>query len=292
MFRSSNTPSTILASATLAGALLMAAAAQAATLAEIRDSGTLRVAIADEVPYGYTDDNGDVKGAGPDVAKHIATALGIERIEWVTTSFDDLIPGLQEDRFDMVAAEMAILPERCQRAAYSEPNTSYGEGLLVKAGNPEEISAYDDFAQRDDIDVAILNGANQREILQALGVPEERITPIASNADAIEAITSERADAYAGTGLTVSALDKRSPDVEVALNFNDPVVDGQPVRSWGGFTFAKGNDALRDAVNEQLIAYKDSEAWEQTLAGYGFTQDDILGSFKYTTAVLCGDRAR
>ena len=75
--------------------------------------------------------------------------LGIEpdNIQWVVTNFSSLIPGLQANRFDMTAAEMAIRPERCQKVVYSEPNTSYGEGLLVADGDPKDIHTYSDFAK-------------------------------------------------------------------------------------------------------------------------------------------------
>ncbi|WDR02641.1 transporter substrate-binding domain-containing protein [Devosia algicola] len=137
------------------------ASVSAASLADIQKSGKIRIAVANEIPYGYIDPNGDAKGAGPDVAKHIMDKLGIKDIEWVTAEFSGLIPGLQADRFDMVAAEMAVLPARCEQVIYSEPNTSYGEGLLVAAGNPDDIHSFDDFAKRKDIKVAIMAGADQ-----------------------------------------------------------------------------------------------------------------------------------
>src|SRR5690606_2393063 len=82
-------------------------AAQAADLDAIKSKGTIRIAVANEIPYGYMDISGEAKGAGPDVAKHIVKELGIANIEWIPTSFSSLIPGLQANRFDMVAAEMA-----------------------------------------------------------------------------------------------------------------------------------------------------------------------------------------
>src|SRR5690606_7233756 len=88
-----------LLAAAAACTLGQAATVQAADLAAIRESGTLRVAIANEIPYGYMDLNGEAKGVGPDVAKHIAKALGIGKIEWTTTAFGSLIPGLQADRY-------------------------------------------------------------------------------------------------------------------------------------------------------------------------------------------------
>jgi polar amino acid transport system substrate-binding protein len=273
--------------ALLTASVAMGGVAQAATLEEIREAGTIRIAVANEIPYGYVDPTGEAAGAGPDVAKVIVEELGIENIEWVTTNFSSLIPGLQADRFDMVAAEMAILPERCQQVIYSEPNTSYGEGLLVASGNPKDVHSYQDFAERDDLTVAIMAGADQLEMMQALGVSEDRLVTIASNADAISTVSTGRADAYAATGLTASELAEQSDQVELASEFTDPVIDGEEVRSWGAFTFAQGNEDLRDAVNEALATYKATDEWAETLAGYGFTEADIEGSTARTTEELC-----
>ena len=250
-----------IALAALTAAAMATTAVSAATLEEIQASGTIRIAVANEIPYGYVDPNGEALGAGPDVAKHIVEQLGIENIEWVTTNFSSLIPGLQADRFDMVAAEMAILPERCAQVIYSEPNSSYGEGLLVAAGNPKGIHAYTDFAENPDLKVAIMAGADQLEMMQALGVPEANLVTIASNADAISTVSTGRADAYAATSLTATGLAGQGSGVEVAGEFVDPVIDGNEVRSWGGFVFAQGSTDLRDAVNEVLAEFKQTEDW-------------------------------
>jgi polar amino acid transport system substrate-binding protein len=187
----------VMALSAIAASALASTAVSAATLAEIQESGTVRIAVANEIPYGYVDPTGEAMGAGPDVAKAIMEQLGVENIEWVTTNFSSLIPGLQADRFDMVAAEMAILPDRCQQVLFSEPNTSYGEGLLVAAGNPKDIHAYSDFADNPDLRVAIMAGADQLEMMQKLGVDEANLVTIAANADAISTVSTGRADAYA-----------------------------------------------------------------------------------------------
>ncbi|WP_198585920.1 ectoine/hydroxyectoine ABC transporter substrate-binding protein EhuB [Pararhizobium haloflavum] len=283
-----NTRRNILAALTAGVAFVgVSGLAHAATLEEIRESGTIRIAVANEIPYGFVDPSGEAKGAGPDVAKQVVEELGIENIEWVTTNFSSLIPGLQADRFDVAAAEMAIQPERCQEVIYSEPNTSYGEGLLVASGNPDDIHAYADFAERDDLTVAVMAGANQLEMMQKLGVSEDRIVTIASNSDAISTVSTGRANAYAATGLTANELAEQSEQVELASDFSDPVIDGSEQRSWGGFAFANESTDLRDAWNEALATIKDGDEWAEIVGGYGFTQEDIDGSFNRTTEELC-----
>ncbi len=278
-------PRSILLSTT-AAMLTLGVSAQSATLEELQKKGSIRIAVANEIPYGYTDLNGDAKGVGPEVAAHLVKALGIDKIEWQTTNFGSLIPGLQADRFDLVAAEMAILPQRCQQVLFSEPNSSYGEGLLVAAGNPKDLHSYDDFKDKQ-YKVAIMAGADQLEMMQALGVDESQLVTISNNADAISTVSTGRADAYAATGLTAAELAKQSDRVELAANFQDPVIDGEAIRSWGGFTFAKNSESLRDAMNEELAKFKQTPEWQEILSRYGFSEVDQTESNAKTTAELC-----
>ncbi|HCP76693.1 MAG TPA: ectoine/hydroxyectoine ABC transporter substrate-binding protein EhuB, partial [Pusillimonas sp.] len=74
---------------------------------------------------------------------------------------------------------------------------------------------------------------------------------------------------------------------EAAQPFTDPVINGEPVRSWGGFTFAQDSEALRQKVNEALAAFKQTEEWKAILKKYGFSSADINESLKKTTAQLC-----
>lgn len=267
-------------------ALILTAPATA-SLEQIRQRGAVRVAVANEIPYGYLDLSGEAKGAGPEVAEAVLQRMGLPRIEWIASDFSALIPGLQARRFDLVAAEMAILPARCRAVAFSLPNSTYGEGLMVPAGNPKDLHAYTDFAERDDLTVAIMAGADQLEILQALGVPQQRMVMLDANADAIAAVSSGRADAYAATGLTVANLVDKSGRVEAVQRFADPLIDGEPVRSWGAFAFNAAANDFRAAFNETLAEFKQTEAWRVILSRHGFNETDLAASFERSTEALC-----
>ncbi|HEU0229318.1 MAG TPA: ectoine/hydroxyectoine ABC transporter substrate-binding protein EhuB [Burkholderiaceae bacterium] len=267
-------------------ALGIANQTNAETLKQIKDRGYIRIAVANEIPYGYIDPSGNAKGAGPDVATQVMKQLGVKEIQWVATNFGSLIPGLLANRFDMVAAEMAVLPPRCKKVIFSEPDSSYGEGLLVAKGNPDNLHSYEAFAKNGK-KIAIMAGADQLEMLQALKVPAGQMVTISSNSDAISTVATGRAAAYAATSLTASQLAAKSQKVEVAKNFKDPVVDGKPVRSWGAFVFSKKSTGLRDAVNKQLAKFKKTPAWSKIMTQYGFTEADNKASFEKTTSKLC-----
>ncbi|MDX3896093.1 ectoine/hydroxyectoine ABC transporter substrate-binding protein EhuB [Pusillimonas sp.] len=272
-----------MAMALLAGA---AGLAQAVTLEQIKKRGSLRIAVANEIPYGYMDLRGKPQGVGPDVAQHVAKQLGIKKIEWISTTFSALIPGLRAKRFDMVAAEMAILPQRCGHVLFSQPNSSYGEGLLVAKGNPKNIHSFEHFARSQD-KVAIMAGADQLEMMQAVDVPQERMVTISSNSDAISTVATGRAGAYAATSATIHQLAGKDDRVEAAAEFTDPVIDGEPVRSWGAFTFNTDSKDLVRAVDEELARFKQTEAWRQIMSRHGFSEADAEESFERTREQLC-----
>jgi len=270
-----------------AGMLTANGAVLADSLQEIQQKGKIRIAIAGEIPYGYVDLDGQAKGVGPDVARHVVKQLGIEDIEWKTTRFGSLIPGLRANRFDMIAAEMAILPQRCEHVDFSQPNSSYGEGLLVAKGNPHGVHSYEHFAKHE-ATVAIVAAADQLETLQALGVPQSRMMTLSSNSDAISTVATNRATAYAATASTVRQLAAKSDKVEAVEDFSDPVVNGQEVRSWGAFTFAPGSD-LGVAFDAELAKFKQTPEWVNIMKRHGFSPADIQASFEKTREQLCAE---
>lgn len=280
---------------TLATVLLFAVgvgSASAVTLKQIKHRGYARVAVANEIPYGYVGAEGKPEGPGPLVAEHVLKALGVKDIQWSVTAFGSLIPGLKANRFDMTAAEMAILPQRCREVIYSAPNTTYGEGLLVKKGNPDNLHGYEDFAKMPDTKVAIMAGADQLDMLHNLGVPDSQIVTIQNNADAISTVATGRAAAYAATGLTAEKLAEKSDKVQLAEPFHDPVIKGKEVRSWGGFTFNKDSKSFRDAFDKELEKFKKTDQWKSILSKYGFSKEDIDQSFKKTTKELCSQTSQ
>src|SRR5690606_41223012 len=103
-------PSRLAMALTLGAALITpVAAVSAATLEDIKQCGHIRIAVANEIPYGYVDMNGEAKGAGPDVAREVSKKLGNHKRERITTSFSPHIRGLRANHFDILHPEMALL---------------------------------------------------------------------------------------------------------------------------------------------------------------------------------------
>ncbi|KAA1183739.1 ectoine/hydroxyectoine ABC transporter substrate-binding protein EhuB [Rhizobium tropici] len=268
----------------------LAASANAASLEQIKKDGYIRGASANEVPYSYMDESGAAKGIGPDVAAAVLKSMGVKEVDWTVTPFGSLIPGLKARRFDFVAAEQNILPERCKQVQFTTPNSSYGEGLLVPKGNPKKLHSYEDIKKDPSLKVAIVSGADQLDFFHGLGIPESQIVMIQANADALSTIQTGRADAYAATELTVAKLVQGSTNVEHAEPFTDPVINGKSVRSYGGFDFRPEDKDLYKAFNTALEAFKKTDDYKKILISYGLSAESVEAARTKSTEDLCAGK--
>lgn len=268
----------------------LAVSAHAASLEQIKKDGYIRGASANEVPYSYMDESGAAKGIGPDVAAAVLKSMGVKEVDWTVTPFGSLIPGLKAKRFDFVAAEQNILPERCKQVQFTTPNSSYGEGLLVPKGNPKKLHSYEDIKKDPSLKVAIVSGADQLDFFHGLGIPESQIVMIQANADALSTIQTGRADAYAATELTVAKLVQGSTNVEHAEPFTDPVINGKSVRSYGGFDFRPEDKELYKAFNTALEAFKKTDDYKKILMSYGLSAESVEAARTKSTEDLCAGK--
>ncbi len=107
----------------------------------------------------------NLKGAAIDIATAVFQEMGIDNVEGHLTDWGELIPGVQAGQYDVITAGMAILPDRCENALFAEPEMQYGEGLVVQAGNPQDIHSYADIAENPDVTVALMEGTTQFDFL-------------------------------------------------------------------------------------------------------------------------------
>jgi polar amino acid transport system substrate-binding protein len=270
---------------TLVVALTLGTAFAQATVESLQEDG-ITIATANEIPYGWVED-GQAFGIAPEVATAVLETMGITNITWTVTEFGSLIPGLIANRFDLVAASQAVLPARCEQVSFSRINSSYGEGFLVLAGNPQNIHSYQDFVDNPNLRMGIVSGADQLDFAQAYGLAENQIVPLNANADAPSALTANRIDAYAATGLTAAGLAANNDRVDVVDPFEDPVIDGVAVRSYGAFTFSQDDAEFLAAYDEALAAFQATPAYREILTKHGLSDGDVDAALAASTADLC-----
>ncbi|PAV30848.1 ectoine/hydroxyectoine ABC transporter substrate-binding protein EhuB [Virgibacillus profundi] len=255
-------------------------------LAELQEAGTVTVGFANEKPYAYQED-GELKGAAVDIAKAVFAELGIDGMESQLADFGQLIPGLKAGKFDVITAGMAINPDRCENAAFGEPEMKYGEGLIVQKGNPLGLESYTDIADNPDVTVSVMAGATENEFLKTEGVNPDQIQSAPDIPATFSAVESGRADATTGTEMTIKmALESADTDqLEFVESFEQPDVEGVP--SYGAAAFHLDNDELREAYNEKLAELKEDGTVAELLEKNGFSEEMNMVEAEVTTEKVC-----
>nr|WP_271400907.1 ectoine/hydroxyectoine ABC transporter substrate-binding protein EhuB [Salinicoccus roseus] len=259
-------------------------------LAELQDSGTVNIGFANEPPYAYEDsESGELEGAAIDIATAVFQEMGIDNVEGHLTDWGELIPGVQAGQYDVITAGMAILPDRCENALFAEPEMQYGEGLVVQAGNPQDIHSYADIAENPDVTVALMEGTTQFDFLDQEGVDPSQIMSVGDIPAQLSAVQSGNADVTAATEATLRAAYESldSDDVEIVEDFEQPDIEGIP--SFGAAAFNLEDEELRTAYNDALEKLKEDGTIDEILdESQGFTaENNRVEVGEVTTEQLC-----
>lgn len=252
-------------------------------LQTLQERGSVTVGFAGEAPYSFMED-GELTGATVALHREIFGNLGIETVEGVNADFGALIPGLQANRFDVVSAGMSILPERCEQAAFSEPEFNYTTALMVEEGNPMNLTDMQSVADSG-ARLATMTGAIESDYATELGIDSMQV---ATPQDGMDAVTSGRADVFALTGISLNWMKNNNPDapVEVTQSFVAEI-NGVPQVGAGGTVFRTDDKDLLDAYNEELAKItSDPEKYLSIVGEFGFTEEEMPDP-ELTTADLC-----
>ncbi|MGE3962421.1 MAG: ectoine/hydroxyectoine ABC transporter substrate-binding protein EhuB [Dehalococcoidia bacterium] len=262
-------------------------AAAGGVLERAREQGFITIGFANEAPYGFANESGEVTGEAPEVARAVFAELGIPEVQGVVTTFGSLIPGLQAGRFDVIAAGMFINPDRCGQILFSDPDYCIPQAFAVQAGNPMGLTNYEDVANSD-AQLGVLSGGVEEGYALDLGVPDDRITRFDEATSLAEGLQAGRVDAIAATSLSIRAqLDRLDDDsLEMTAGFT-PVIDGQPQRGCGGYGFRQEDQELRDAFNEVLARMKGNDEIVGITEEFGFGSTEIDAAKDVTAEDLC-----
>ena len=252
-------------------------------LERLKAQGVVRLGIAGEIPFGYIDKDGRLTGEAPELAKAVFKRLGVDRVQPVPTEFGSLIPGLNSQQFDVVAAGMYVNPERCQKVIFADPDYQMLDSFIVRKGNPKGLHSYRDVVEKK---AKFATGTGYAEIQYAVeaGYEESDILIVPDQVAGLNAVEAGRVDVFAGTALTTREVVKKSAKAEATEPFT-PLVKGKPHVDGGAFAFRPTETKLRDAFNVELRKLKKSGELFRILRPFGFTKAEMTG---LTAKELCG----
>ncbi|PKW15356.1 ectoine/hydroxyectoine ABC transporter substrate-binding protein EhuB [Saccharopolyspora spinosa] len=235
------------------------------TLDQVRKQGFARIAIANEPPYTQIKPDGTVTGAEPDVVAAVLKRMGIPEIQGVVTPYESMIPGLNANRWDIIAAGLFMKQSRCGQILYSEPEIVSTESFAVLAGNPKKLTNVASVKADPTVKVAVLPGGFEDGALKTQNVPAAQMVNIPDGRSGIEAVQAGRADAFFLPTLSLNSLKTDGIDI------TPPIQDVQQTGSGAGFR--KSDQDLVNAYDEQLRALKASPEFDQILSKWGFSAD-------------------
>jgi polar amino acid transport system substrate-binding protein len=213
------------------------------------------MAILDEPPFCWLTADGRATGCDVEVATVTLHRAGIADIDFVQVDFADLLPGLQDDRWQITTG-LFITEKRRQHVRFSRPIWTVPDGLVVR--RPSRYRSYVDIAADLDARLAVVSGQVQGDSARAAGVPEDRIVRFDTQEETIRAVQDGKAEAAASTAIGNRAVLARfGPELTV--------VD-LPAGADGGFAVAP---YLMDAVDAALDGYLGSPEHRAVMARYG-----------------------
>lgn len=254
------------------------------TLEDLQEAGSVTVGFAGEAPYSFMED-GELTGATVALHEAVWAELGVDNVEGIQAEFGQLIQALTAERFDVVAAGMSILPERCEQAIFSDPEFQYTTALMVPEGNPAGLEPTMQSVEESDVQMAAMTGAIEATYAADLGIDAMEVgTP----QDGMDAVVNGRADVFALTGISLNWMADNNPDapIEVTESFVAEI-DGVEQVGAGGTVFRNADTELRDAYNEVLAdIVGDEERYLEIVGDFGFTAEE-RPSGDLTTEQLC-----
>ncbi|MDN5747401.1 MAG: transporter substrate-binding domain-containing protein [Pseudonocardia sp.] len=256
------------------------------TLEQARRWDVLRVGISGERPYGYVNARGQVTGSQPEVARAVLARIGVGGLEAVQVRFDELIPGLLADQFDLITAGMMITAGRCAEVAFSRPDFVALPAFLVPEGNPRGIHTYGGVAQSGTT-LAVLGGSVELLYARAAGVSEDQLKIADSQRSLFRDVVSGRVQAGALTAISLADELRRNPGLPVEITRPvEPTIDGRAIVPAAAFAARPGETDLLTAFDAELTALQASGEWLRIVEPFGLSAVNLPDP-DLSTAELC-----
>lgn len=273
----------MLTKTTLSVATLMVAVSVSAAddkLAQLKQQGFARIAIANEPPFTAVGADGKVTGAAPDVARAAFRKMGVNDVVASISEYGAMIPGLAAGRHDAIAAGLFMTPQRCAAVAYSQPVLCAAEAFAVRKGNPKGIKSFTEIAKDPKVMIGLGGGTTEQKLAIAAQIPSDRIVIMPDGQSGLKMLQDGRIDVLALPLLSIKDLIAKSGDS--GMDTIAPVPD-TPIQC-DGVAFRKQDTALRDAFDVELKKMKDSGEFAKIVEPYGFSAKAAMST---TREKLC-----
>ncbi|MBN1971566.1 MAG: transporter substrate-binding domain-containing protein [Candidatus Delongbacteria bacterium] len=128
---------------------------------KIMKEKVIKVGMATFVPWAMNDKNGELIGFEIDVAKKLASDMGV-KIEFVPTKWSGIIPSLLTGKFDIIIGGMGITPERNLKVNFSIPYDYSGMSMVASKKRSDGLTKIEDY-NNENIKIAVRLGTTAEQ---------------------------------------------------------------------------------------------------------------------------------
>ena len=230
------------------------------TLATVRKRGTLRVGVVDNPPFVMRNASGELAGFSIDIGRQFATDIGVQ-VEFVPTSWSQVVPDLLGNHFDVIAAGLWITPARALVVNFSSPTALGAMYLVANRTLAATMKSRPDF-DRPDVRIVVYAGTSQEGVASRL-FPKATLVKIEGDADPLAPVLEGKAHALVVTTPSPQLVVDNSPD-RLVLPFEEPLET-----STAALAIRKGDSDFLNYLNSWLAFHRE-DGWLPDRYNYWF----------------------
>ncbi len=212
--------------------------------------GEIRVAsVGDIKPYAFADANGKFSGFDIELFTDVAERAGIDDVVFTGQDFSSLLAAVANGQFDVGVAAIGITDDRKKTVDFSD---GYLAGYLTLLSTKDSgVSSREDLAGKR---LGVVQGTLQ-ETYAVKNFPDAELVRFPDNNSAIAALNNGTIQAH--------FLDYESTKAYIKQYGLVSIEDIPSFDAPAGFAVKKGNDALREALNDGLADAMEDGTWKE-----------------------------
>ena len=228
---------------------------------ELQDKGTMVVGITDFAPMDYRDDNGEWTGFDAELARMVASQLGLE-CEFIEIDWDNKVMELDGKTIDCVWNGMTLTDEVTSAMACTSAYCNNAQVVVVPS---DKADKYQDKDSLKDLSFAVESGSAGEEAVSGEGYD---YTAVSSQSDALMEVAAGTSDAAVIDLLMAGAMVGKGTGYENLTHTVELTTEKY------GVGFRKGSD-LADKLNEFFKTSYNDGSMKKCAETYG-VQDAII----------------
>lgn len=224
-------------------------------LDDIQQRGVLRVGMEPGyMPFELTNQRGEIIGFDVDIARRMATAMGV-KLELVSTAWDGIIPALLTDKFDIIMSGMTLTQQRNLSVSFANPYIVVGQTVLIRKEIANEVTTYRDL-NNPKFKVASKLGTTGEQAVQRM-IPRAQYVSFESEQEAVLDMLNGKVHAVVYDLPLLAITNSQRNDGN--LVFLDEPFTHEPL-AWA---VRKGNHDFLNWLNNFLNQIKSDGTYEQ-----------------------------